>query len=368
MKPCLVVLILALTVPLVAQGDRALTEALAERATQRLQALHQEADSLAAEARTLLGDLRRLEVDRQIRTEELRTVDREVAAVSGELEALNADLQRLEEREKAERPWLRARLVELYKLGRGSHLRLWLSTSDARGLTQASRIVAALARRDRERLEAHRQRREEFVTTRVTLNERNARLGALRTETERARAAAARAVSRRNALIRDLDSRRDLNAQLAGELQVAQQKLQGTLRGLATNGPSVAAVFLPLAAFRGELGWPVADSDLQRARAASNGVEIPATEGTPVRAVHDGIVAFADAFTGFGRLVILDHGDQSFSLYGNLLDVNVSPGARVEGGTPIGSVGPSVTGTTSLYFELRVDGQTVDPLQWLRSR
>src|SRR5262249_33415886 len=103
-------------------------------------------------------------------------------------------------------------------------------------------------------------------------------------------------------------------------------------------------------------------------QAAYNGVDIAAPEGTPVTAVHGGLVAFADTFTGFGNLVILDHGAQSFSLYGNLGGIEVAKGTQVEAGHPLGSVGLPPAGPAALYFELRVDGQPVDPLQWLKRR
>ena len=99
-----------------------------------------------------------------------------------------------------------------------------------------------------------------------------------------------------------------------------------------------------------------------------NGIDIAAPPGTPVTAVHDGTVAFAGPFEGFGHLVILDHGNKSFSLYGYLDAVGVSRGAQVERGRSLGTVGTSPTGTNLLYFELRVDGHAVDPLQWLKDR
>jgi septal ring factor EnvC (AmiA/AmiB activator) len=127
--------------------------------------------------------------------------------------------------------------------------------------------------------------------------------------------------------------------------------------------------------FQGELDWPVNGSVRERFgqtasgdRASSNGIEIAAAEGAPVKAIHDGTVAFADAFTGFGKLVILDHGAQNYSVYGNLLEISVTSGARVDAGETVGSVGPSVIGTSGLHFELRIDGAAVDPLQWLRKR
>jgi septal ring factor EnvC (AmiA/AmiB activator) len=90
-----------------------------------------------------------------------------------------------------------------------------------------------------------------------------------------------------------------------------------------------------------------------------------------VAAVHDGVVAFADLFSGFGNLVIIDHGSQNYTLYGNLLNISVSKGAHVEQGRVVGTVGTPTTSPSAvpgLYFELRVDGQPVDPLQWLKKR
>ena len=101
---------------------------------------------------------------------------------------------------------------------------------------------------------------------------------------------------------------------------------------------------------------------------ASNGIEIEAVGGTSVQAIHGGTVAFADTFAGFGRLVIIDHGEQNFSVYGHLLDIGVEQGARVERTQLVGTVGAPPTGAPGLYFELRIDGRPVDPLQWLRSR
>ena len=182
----------------------------------------------------------------------------------------------------------------------------------------------------------------------------------------------ASAAKSRNDLIHDIDTRRDLNAQLAGELQAAQVKLQATVRELAA-GASVDAASLPIRPFRGDLDWPVALAGNRRPTKSgtspiASGIEIPATEGAAVTAIHDGVVAFAGPFGGFGNLVIVEHGPQTFSLYGNLLEMTVNKGDRLERGQPIGAVGLAPAGAAELHFELRIDGQSVDPLQWLRKR
>lgn len=357
------------------QNDRARTEVLAARASQRMDALHREADALALQERTLLGDLRKLEVERQIRIEELRQLDAEASQVKSERTAITDRLTTLQAEDDATRPGLEARLVEMYKLGKARYARLLLSTSDVRRLGQAARTAAALAKLDRDRVMAHRQTLDELTTTRATLEERGRRLEVLRAEARNADAEVARAAQARSDAIRAIDRQRDLNAQLAGELQVAQQKLQAALRTLAAGSPMAEPASLPLRTFRGDLEWPVAGAVRRRfANPAvgrtppSNGIELAATEGAPVTAVHEGVVAFAGPFSGFGNLVIVDHGARAFSLYGNLLEIGVKQGALVEAGQPLGAVGASLTGPAGLYFELRVDGQPVDPLQWCKKR
>lgn len=369
--------ILALPVLLLAQQpDRAGTEAMARRATERLQALHREADRLASEEKSLLGELRKLEIERAIKSEELRQIEGERAQIEAELTENLERMRQLQEQDLAVRPELRARLVEVYKLGRGRYLRLLLSTSDLRQVGRASRMVAALAERDRARVESHQRTLEELKQARASLEDRNRRIERLRTGAAQAKAAVERAVIARNELILDIDRRRDLNAQLVGELEAAQQKLQLALRDLASGAPAATdAAMLPLRPFRGDLDWPVAGSVRTRfgrpaagRGSSSNGIAIAALEGSPVQAIHEGTVAYADSFGGFGNLVILDHGGRTFSLYGNLLDIAVRKGVHVGRGERIGSVGAGPTGPSELYFELRVDGQPVDPLQWLRQR
>lgn len=93
-----------------------------------------------------------------------------------------------------------------------------------------------------------------------------------------------------------------------------------------------------------------------------------AQEGAVASAVHEGTVAYAAPFTGFGTLVIVDHGGSAFTLYGHLLEALVSAGTNVSRGTPLGRVGLAPTGEAGLYFELRIDGRPVDPVQWLSRR
>ena len=96
------------------------------------------------------------------------------------------------------------------------------------------------------------------------------------------------------------------------------------------------------------------------------GIFIKAGEGSDVHAAGAGEVIFADWMRGFGNLIIVDHGGQYLSIYGNNQSLLKRPGDRVKAGDVIATVGNSGGNEHSgLYFELRHRGRAIDPLAWL---
>ncbi|MGH9384031.1 MAG: murein hydrolase activator EnvC family protein [Vicinamibacterales bacterium] len=350
-------------------------KAQAARAAERIQILQREADQLAAEARTVYGDLRQLEIARQIKIEEVVRADARLAELMAARDAAAVRLKTLESARIAGSPDVSSRLVELYKRGRGGYLTMLLATNDLRAIGRMARGVVAVAELDRTRIDDHRRSIAEERTALADLNRDGAALTTQQAEATKARVALDAAVAARNRLIDDLDRRRDIAAQFVGELQAAHAALQRTLASMP-KGSGGAVPALPLPAFRGAIEWPVigpivspfgrATSGRFGTAVTRNGVEIGAKEKSPVRAIHEGTAAFAAPFTGFGTLVIVEHGGGAFSLYGHLSQALVTKGAAVKRGSVVGSVGHTPTGVAALYFELRIDGRPVDPVQWLR--
>ena len=97
------------------------------------------------------------------------------------------------------------------------------------------------------------------------------------------------------------------------------------------------------------------------------GLFIKAGQGEEVRAVAPGRVVFADWMRGFGNLLIVDHGSEYLSIYGNNETVLKQVGDTVGSGDPVARVGNSGGNPeTGLYFELRHQGKPFDPLLWVR--
>lgn len=97
------------------------------------------------------------------------------------------------------------------------------------------------------------------------------------------------------------------------------------------------------------------------------GIDISASYGSPIRASASGRVIFAGWYGGYGNMIIIDHGGNISTVYGHLSRIVVKIGEEVAEGDVIGYVGSTGLSTgPHLHFEVRVNGDPVDPLSWLR--
>jgi septal ring factor EnvC (AmiA/AmiB activator) len=208
------------------------------------------------------------------------------------------------------------------------------------------------------------------------LVERKAALEAAKTEIHAKTEDALGLREERAALLRAIQSERKMIERLASEIASAAKWLDSEIG--VVHGTGAVPVALPggFARQKGRLAWPVAgrvevpfgkrvdpESD---AVMAHKGLDIRAPFDEPVRAIFGGKVAFSSTLHGFGRVVILDHGEGWYSVYAHLEELSVEAGAEVLPRQVIGTVGESgsIKGPY-LYFELRHGKDAVDPMGWL---
>ena len=129
----------------------------AERASERIRALQREAEALVAQESQLLVELRKLELERQIKVEELAALDKQQQDTSRQLNDAAARADALRKIADADRPDIEARLVHLYQLGRAGYWRLLLDVDDLRSLGRVYRTAAAMTHLDRERIQSHKR-------------------------------------------------------------------------------------------------------------------------------------------------------------------------------------------------------------------
>ena len=338
---------------------------------QRRAALERELGSLRGEERSLLGDVERLHTEVRLRGEQLREAQLLLQRTNAELDRTLERVRALDEDVRRARPVLAARARALYKLGELSYLRLLLSVERPQDFLSGYRFVTALARRDNQRLAAFRADQRELLATRVQLEQRTREALDQRAELERRRRALVDEQRRKSDLLTRIVARKETHAAYVAELQQAEGQLERLVAGLESG-----AVSVPVAAFRGLLPWPVGGAvrvPFGRRKhprfdtyTVQNGIEIAAPEGAPVRAVHEGSVAFAERFRGYGLMVILDHGGKHHSLYAHLGSAEVKVGQRVAAGEVVGHAGADGLDGPGVYFEMRFQGRAEDPAEWLK--
>lgn len=350
--------------------------ARAQQATrERIAALTREAEVLKRQSSSVVDELRKLDVERDLqRARETQARDA-LVVLEGDLAALTARQSQLQATLDRERPAVAARLRRLQRLGRVGYARIAWNASSARDVGRAARLMNYLAKDDGRRLTAHAETARALTETETRLAARRQDARALAAEARVRRAAAEAAYARKQELLASLDAETGARERWLGELVAARARLDSSMTGRASAGSTSPILSVPFESRRRQLPWPVEGEVAGRfgrqrdarfgTSTVSNGITIAAVLGTPVRALHPGTVVFAGPFTGFGQLVIVDHGQQAYSLYGYLSVVRVQRGTSVNAGALVGDVGDAPDGSAGLYLEVRVDGRPVDPLQWL---
>jgi len=352
----------------------------------------------------------------------LERLAREKNANENDLDNTRRRVQDLEEMRggtekdlETERDSLSRRLRAMQR-GRASTplLALALGLQNAGSESRRSIFEAELARSNERLMERVEGRREDLIQTSNRLVQEQDRrrriLGALTRQTDRTaserrrrekllasirteKAVRETAIEELDGAAKNLRSKVDELIRQAAEADQEEQAARAAAAKAAatraardetpSGDPSPAPVRAsPLRGGQGlrrNLPWPARGVVIQsfgktrhrefNATVASSGLQIQAAQGTPIRAVSAGRVRYADWFEGYGKLVILDHGQGYYSLYAQAADLNVAPGDQVAAGQTIATVGDtgSLVGD-SLYFEIRKNGLPQDPRFWLRPK
>jgi len=400
--------------PLAAQSSK--------EAERKLQKLRSELKGVAQERRNLEGQ--RGQASRQLREADEKVartgrvlaqtetaLQRETRAMN-ELQAKRDALQAGLEQQRAE---LASLLRAAYRIGNNAPLKLLLSqdrVADANrslayhrylqreraqriqsltaDLTELQRVETEIVER-RKALEGTRQQQKQQVAT--LADDRRARAATVatlderykdRSEREKALGQDAKALETLLANLRAAAARAEAERRAAARRAAAEKAAADKAdRAAAASGtrpppratktpPAVASAPPPKV---GGLGWPLSGNLLARYGGklpdgrTSSGVLIGAPAGSTITAVADGTVVFSDWMTGYGMILIVDHGNGYMSLYAHNDTLLRDAGATVKKGEAVAKVGNSGgQGVTALYFELRRNGQPVDPGSWLQRR
>jgi septal ring factor EnvC (AmiA/AmiB activator) len=342
---------------------------------ERVAGLRAALDRLANERATVVRDFEAADVELALRRQQLQILQQRGTVLVAESAAQAASIAELDDALARGREQLQRRVDVLYRVGPLSYNRLLLTADTSQEALIAYQIVTYLAARDRDLVVEVRGTLGDLEAARASLAETVDRLAEVERDTGEAAAALDLQQQERQRLLSRIDREAEAQRIALDSAERADRELAGTMTALADATDALPGFELA----RGELPWPASGpviTGFGRQRhpiydtyTVSRGIEIGAPSADPVTAVHAGKVAFADWYSGYGLLVIVDHGNSFFTLYGHLAEVAVTVNDQIDGGQLLGKVGEtgSLTGP-NLYFEVREGADALNPTSWLERR
>jgi murein DD-endopeptidase MepM/ murein hydrolase activator NlpD len=373
-----------------------------ERIHQQIERANEKQDSLTAQIHDL--DAEREEVEETVQTldGQLETLNARIAELTERLDQTQArlavvtkDLAELE-RELAESEQVHEdRAIATYMAGPTAELDALLSSQSFGDLAERYEYYQAGLEQDALLIEkidglriATSDKQAEIEEAEAVLAKAKLQLEADRDELAQARAEKEAVLAQKQAVIDEKDGLLATAEQQEDKLQIARDRIQedssrieALLRAreaadTSNSSPSTAAPSGPMPTGGGSLAWPAAGSvtspygyrihPIFGYSRLHSGVDIGAGYGSPVVSGDDGEVAFVGVMSGYGNVVVVDHGGGMATTYNHLSSFQVSTGQSVERGQVVGAVG--CTGWCTgphLHFEVRINGSAVDPMPYL---
>lgn len=366
--------VLFLTSVLIAQQPR---DRDLDRLRSEIQTLKGRLGQLQTEARTAEQELQAVELRLAIDARELSLAVETEALLLEQRRRLEAQLAALDGRLVRQKRELSVRLAALYRMGPLTYLRLLTAMDTQQNPVAAAAMLAYLVGRDARAVSSFRQSQESLAREQVLLQEKTRQIASAAAEVASRRRSLEQTRQQKEVVLAKLQSDEHRTSRRIAELEEKARRLENLFAVLYGRADPNSVRRQRIDGFKGALLWPVRGRIVESfgkqrnpkfaTVTVNNGLKIEAAPGSEVRSVFEGTVLFSQWFKGYGNLIIVDHGNRIFSLYGNTMSPRVSVGDRVEAQQAIAATGANDDGTSGfLYFEVREDNRPVDPRAWLR--
>ncbi|NWC63128.1 murein hydrolase activator EnvC [Cedecea sp. P7760] len=354
----------------------------------------------------LLAQLKAQEEAISAASRKLRETQNTLADLNNQIATLNNSLAKLQKQQATQERNLAAQLDAAFRQGQHTGIQLILSGEESQRGQRLQAYFGYLNAARQQTIEELKQTKAEAAQQKSELESKQSEQQTLLYEQQAQQAKLESARNERKKTLAGLESSIQQDQQKLSEMRQNQSRLQNQIARAAAAAKARAereareaeqvrskqqeasnkgTTYKPteserslmsrtggLGSPRGQAYWPARGSLLHRygeqlqGELRWKGIVIAAPEGTEVKAIADGRVILADWLQGYGLVVVIEHGKGDMSLYGYNQSALVSVGTQVRAGQPIALVGSSGgQGRPSLYFEIRRQGQAVNPQPWL---
>lgn len=333
--------------------------------------------------RSILSALERIDRRSRLYRKEARLLEAEIGEKEKEGERLSAKIVTLKEEIEKSRHLIAKRLRTLYKEKQSGGLKILFTSKDYPDLLRTLFYLNTAAKKEGEIL-------SKFKTNHAELSKKKERLQTLKDRllTDRSDLAEKLSKSRgerrkKKRFLSRVKRERSLYKKAISEMTGASQRVRSLITRLQKEKKAQASASVKssvkFSRARGRLTWPNEGRIVSRygrqkhpkfdTMINKKGIELSPGKGNAVRNIFDGTVVYADWFRGYGMMIMIDHGENYYSLYAHLEKLLVGIGDRVKTRRVIGQIGGTgLSQGSKLYFEIRHKGKPINPVRWLKKR
>jgi septal ring factor EnvC (AmiA/AmiB activator) len=331
--------------------------------------------------------LGKIETELAKKNRQLKMANARWATLQEEMESKKLEAAQLDHSVSARRELLRQRAAALYRWQRGgSPLVILNGDASLSQLLRRQHYLQAAISFDRDLVTKLQDESTRLAVVQAQLAKKTGELDEQKQAIASAQDAVRQDAEKKKLLLASFGREKETRIRALKQMEAAAQRLQKMMDEIARRAarksrdtPSPPSSGMGFDALRGKLDWPVKGEIVVpfgkfkhpefAAEVVRKGIDIDASLGEGVKAIEKGNIVYADRFSGYGRMVIIDHGERYYTIYGHLSEILKKNGDTIRRGEILGRVGDSDSAEGSrLYFELRKDGHSLDPIPWFRKQ
>ena len=316
---------------------------------------------------SILESLHTMETELYKKEKELKEMEARLARTKERLQQTKNQIVTLNQGMERTKGELFSRLIALYKMERIPPETFLLTSQSYLDLLRIDKFLKVIIHFDAHLIDTYRyqmalkSRYQEGLIQDQSQWERNI------SEVEKKKKEIEKVRKSKQALLKSIQNQKVVYQKVIGELETRTKELQALINKLEREKSLLAYGKSKYETLKGKLTPPVQGKVISLFKEkGQNGIEIKASMGTEIRAILPGKVLYADWFKGFGNVVIIDHGDHMFTIYGYASELLKKEGDIISQGESIALVGSSGSlKGPCLYFEIRHQGKPQDPMHWI---
>ena len=319
----------------------------------------------------------------------VNVVSLHIKKVKNNISSLTSEIAATEKRIKEVQGLLRSRLISIYKYGGVTEFNLLLSAQGAEEAMATTHLLSKIAAEDQKMIDELTEQKQKLAQMQENLRSQKQKLESQGQQLKSKTVELKSASDQRSALLAKVRKDKALYLAQQAEQERASRELKAKINRLIAEKKRLneerrrkaGGGNKPQAAYYkgGRLAWPVQGGGsissefgtrvhpVFKTKTNHTGLDIRSPKGTPVLAADTGDVLYTGWMRGYGQVIILDHGANLTTVYAHLSKIACTEDAKVDRGSVIGYVGSTgVTTGNHLHFEVRVNGNAVNPKRYLK--